>query len=193
MRGVRQAPAPALSALQADPPPRQWEQLEARMPPDCRGLLPIRALERGLVPIHCRRDTARAMSQENVEIVREVIARFNRDGFLPDAHFDPDVELSNIRESPLPGPYRGYEGLKEWREGVFEVIEEGRFEIGDPIDVDEADLVIFKQRLLGRAKHTGLEMDFDCTTVFWFREGRIYRSESFTNHSEALEAAGLSE
>ena len=43
------------------------------------------------------------MSQENVEIVREMIDRFNHDGFLPEDLFDPDVELFNARESPLPG------------------------------------------------------------------------------------------
>ena len=133
------------------------------------------------------------MSQENVEIVREMVTRFNRDGFMPEDLFDPDVELSNIRESPLPGPYRGYEGLRKWREGVFEVIEDGRFEIDDLIDVDEAGLVIHKTRLLGRARHTGIEVDIEWTNVQWLRDGRIFRSESFTNRAEALEAAGLSE
>jgi ketosteroid isomerase-like protein len=133
------------------------------------------------------------MSQENVEVVREMIRRFNQDGFLPEDLFDPDVELSNVRESPLPGPYHGYEGLREWREGVFEVVEDGRYEIDDLLDVGEADLVIYSIRLLGRARHTGLEIDIGWTNVNWFREGRIYRSESFTNHPEALEAAGLSE
>ena len=79
------------------------------------------------------------MSQKNVEIVREMIDRFNRDGFLPEDLFDPDVELFNARESPLPGPYHGYEGLRQWREGVFEVVEEGQFEIDELRDVDEAD------------------------------------------------------
>ena len=133
------------------------------------------------------------MSEENVQVVREMTARFNRDGFMPEDLFDPEVELFNIRESPLPGPYRGYEGLREWREGVFEVLEDGRFEIDDLIDVDESDLVIFRVRLLGRARHTGLQIDIGWTAVQWFREGRIYRSESFTNRAEALEAAGLSE
>jgi len=133
------------------------------------------------------------MSDENVEIVREMTARFNRDGFMPEDLFDPDVELSNIRESPLPGPYHGYQGLREWREGVFEVIEEGRFEVDDLIDFDEADVVIFKTRLRGRARHTGLEVTIEWTTVQWFRDGRIYRSESYTNNEEALEAAELSE
>jgi Ketosteroid isomerase-related protein len=133
------------------------------------------------------------MSEKNVQTVREAFARFNRDGFLPEDLFDPEVELFNIPESPLPGPYRGYDGLRDWRKGVFEVLEEGRFEIDDLIDVDEADLVIYKQRLVGRARHTGIEFGLGWTTVQWFRDGRIYRSESYTDHAQALEAAGLSE
>ena len=133
------------------------------------------------------------MSQENVEIVRAMIDGFNRDGFLPEELFDPDVDLFNVRESPLPGSYHGYEGLRQWREEVFDVVEDGRFEIDNLQDVDEADLVIYGIRLLGRARHTRLEIDIAWTNVNWIREGRIYRSKSFTNHAEALEAAGLSE
>ena len=133
------------------------------------------------------------MSEENLEIVRRMIDRFNRDGFLPEDLFDPDVEVFNIRESPLPGPYHGYDGLREWRNGVFDVVEEGRFEVGNFQDVDEADLVIYRIRLLGRARHTGLEIDIAWTNLQWLREGRIYRSHSFTNRQEALAAAGLRE
>ncbi len=133
------------------------------------------------------------MAQENVEVVRTMVAIFNRTGFLPEALFDPEIELFNIRESPLPGPYRGYGGLLQWRKGVFELIDEGRFEIDDVLDVDASDLVIYKNRLLGRARHTGIEIDISWTNVQWFREGGIYLSESFTSHAEALQAAGLSE
>ncbi len=133
------------------------------------------------------------MSEANIEVVRQMTDRFNRARFLPEDLFDPDVELFNIRESPLPGPYHGYEGLREWREGVFDVVGEGRFEVDNFQDVDEADLVIYRIRLLGRARHTGLEIDLAWTNVNWFRDGRIYLSKSFTNHAEALEAAGLSE
>ncbi len=44
------------------------------------------------------------MSLKNVETVRAGLEHFNREGYLPEAAFDPDVELSNLRESPLPGP-----------------------------------------------------------------------------------------
>ena len=128
-----------------------------------------------------------------MELVREWVARFNREGFLPEELFDPDVELFNIREFPLPGPYSGYEGLRKWREAIFEVVEEGRFEIDELIDVDEADLVVSKMRILGRAKHTGIHVDIGFANVNWIRNGRICRAESFTDHADALKAAGLSE
>ena len=53
--------------------------------------------------------------------------------------------------------------------------------------------MIYKIRLLGRARHTRLEIDIGWTNVNWFRDGRIHRSVSFTSHEEALEAAGLRE
>ena len=51
------------------------------------------------------------MSGQNVEVLREMVRRFNRDGYLPEDLFDPEVELSNVRESPMPGPFHGYDGL----------------------------------------------------------------------------------
>ena len=59
--------------------------------------------------------------------------------------------------------------------------------------MDESDLVIYKNRLLGRARHSGIEIDISWTNVNWFREGRIYRSKSFTSRAEALKAVGLAE
>ena len=130
------------------------------------------------------------MSQENVEVVREIIERFNRDGWMPDELFDPEVELSNLAESPLPGPYRGYEGLKQWRRDLFEVVEEGRFETWDLTDVDGADAVTFKMRLRGRTRHTRIDVDVSWTSVFWFRAGRVHRSAAYTDPADALAALG---
>jgi len=131
------------------------------------------------------------MSRENVEIVRESTERFNRDGFLDEEFFHPEIELSNIAESPLPGPYRGYEGLRAWRDGIFDVTKEVRFEIDHVVDVDEDDAVVYGMRLRGRARHTGIEIDIGWTNVNWFKEGRIWRVKAYTDHAEALEAVGL--
>ena len=75
------------------------------------------------------------MSQENVEIVRAVWEPFNRDGALPEDLSDPEVEFSNVRESPIPGPYHGFNGLRSWRDAIAEVVEDWRYEVGETTDV----------------------------------------------------------
>ena len=133
------------------------------------------------------------MSQEDVEMVRASFERFNQDGYLPEDLFDPAVELSNVRESPLPGPYRGYEGLRQWSDDLREVLYEARFEIEEQIDVEAQSAVITRVRLRGRARHTDIAIDFPFTIVGWVRDGRVYRTDGFTEHSDALKAAGLRE
>ena len=133
------------------------------------------------------------MSQENVHVARAVFDRFNQDQAMPEELFHAEVELSNVRESPLPGPYRGHAGLRRWRDDLFEVVEEGRFDVNEVVDAAHANAVVIRVRLRGRAKHTGIDVDFPFSIVSWFREARIYRSVGYTDQAEALEAAGLSE
>jgi ketosteroid isomerase-like protein len=133
------------------------------------------------------------MSQQNVALMRTLFERFNRTGFQPEELWHPDGELVNFRESPIPGPYRGHDGLRRWRDDLFEVVKEGRFDVESLTDADEASAVVAKVRLRGRARHTDIEVDVPFSITAWIRSGRISRTESFTDHGEALEAAGLSE
>jgi ketosteroid isomerase-like protein len=132
------------------------------------------------------------MSQEHLDTVRAAIEHFNRESYLPPELYDPEVVFLNIPESPIPGPYYGHEGLLEWRRDLLEVLDEARFEIDDLVDVDESDLVIFRMRLKGRARHTRIAVDIGWTSINWFRDGRICRTEAHTDHADALAAAGLS-
>jgi ketosteroid isomerase-like protein len=129
------------------------------------------------------------MSEENVEIMRALFERFNRDGSQPLELWHPDAVLVNFRESPIPGPYLGHDGLQRWQEDLFEVVKEGRFEVESLTDADAADAVVTRVRLRGRARHTDIEVDVPFSITAWIRDGRIHRSESFTDHDEALEAA----
>ena len=133
------------------------------------------------------------MSEENVAAFRESFEHFNRDGYPPESLFDPAVELTNIQESPIPGPYHGYQGLRKWREDLVEVLEEARFQIEELIDAEEQSAVIGRVRLRGSARHTQIAIDRPFTIVAWLRSGRMYRSIGYSDHSEALKAAGLAE
>jgi ketosteroid isomerase-like protein len=131
------------------------------------------------------------MSQENVELMRTLFERLNRDGVLPEELWHPDGVLTNFRESPIPGPYHGYEGLRKWREDIFEVLKDGRFDVESLTDADEASAVVARVRMCGRARHTDIDVDVPFSITAWIEDGRISRSESYTDHDEALGVVGL--
>ena len=131
------------------------------------------------------------MSEQNVEIMRKLFERLNQTGFQPEELWHPDGVLVNFRESPIPGPYLGYEGLRRWREDLFEVVKEGRFDVESLTDADGANAVVAKVRLRGRARHTDIEVDVPFSITAWIRGGRLSRTESYIDHDEALAAAGL--
>jgi ketosteroid isomerase-like protein len=137
-------------------------------------------------------DNEPAMSEENVAISVGSFAHFNREGYLPESAFDPEVEFSNLRESPLPGPYHGYDGLRQWRDDIREVLDDFHFEVEGAIDVDESSAVVIRVRLKGSARHTGIPVDYPFTVVNWMRNAKTFRSEAFLDHQEALDAVGLS-
>src|ERR687898_2609730 len=60
-------------------------------------------------------DTGRAMSQENVELVREGFARWNQGDYeFFVSSTGPDTELLSRFGSLTGEPYRGHRGAREW-------------------------------------------------------------------------------
>jgi hypothetical protein len=54
------------------------------------------------------------MSQENVEVVRRIYDDFLGRGMLPLDLTHPEVRIDNIPQSPIPGPYFGHQGARQW-------------------------------------------------------------------------------
>src|SRR5687767_8124474 len=111
------------------------------------------------------------MSEENVEVVRTLFARLNRDGVQPMELWHADGVLVNFRESPIPGPYEGHDGLRRWGDDLFEVLKDGRFEVESLTDADDVDAVVARVRLRGRARHTDIEVDVPFSITIWLRDG----------------------
>jgi ketosteroid isomerase-like protein len=139
------------------------------------------------------RDTARAMSQENVEVVALWIRRLSERGEPPRELCDDEIEIRNVAGLPLPGPYRGYDGARQWASDIFEVIEGSRVELEESIEANDGETVVTMQRLLGRARHSQIEIDYPWAAVWAVRDGLILRAQGYATWTEALEAAGLSE
>jgi ketosteroid isomerase-like protein len=145
----------------------------------------------GLLTAPRGRDTARAMSHENVELVHRVADAFNRrdlDAYL--ALIDDDVEYVP-RGVAMEGSYQGHDGIRRWWESVFGVWPDLTVEVVEVSDL--GDLTLAALRALGHG--AGSEVPLEDT--FWaahrWRRGKCVWSRTFATRAEALEAVGLSE
>jgi ketosteroid isomerase-like protein len=133
------------------------------------------------------------MSQENVEIVRSVLAAISagdRDKAL--AFADPEIVVDMTRNVFNPATYVGISGLQRMIADMDETWEEIHTEPYEYIDA--GDRVVVIGQLVGRGKGSGVEVERPTAHVWTVRNGRVVRWVlNYTNRSEALEAAGLEE
>ena len=141
-----------------------------------------------------RRDTGRAMSQENVEVVRRMLQAFADGGLDAMAEFwDPDIDwraaegaIDDVGEMHAPVAVRRY--IQDWIDTFddFSVVVEELRDVGD-------DRVLSIQRLKGQAKLSGAETDLRYALVSTVRDGKVVRAREYLNAEDALEAVGLRE
>jgi ketosteroid isomerase-like protein len=131
------------------------------------------------------------VAAENVETLRRYHELLNERREAPSELFHPDLEIHMFEGSPIPGPYHGHDGLRQWRHDTFDVIKEWRLELEEVITGDDPDVLVAMQRFVGRMEHTGLAANFPLAVVVRFRDGLIIRFEGHRERNEALEAAGL--
>jgi ketosteroid isomerase-like protein len=129
------------------------------------------------------------MSQENVEVVRELYAAVARRD--ENAVFDcyhPDIEWHDHAWLDV-GVHRGYDGIRAAHRPFFAQFEQVTFEPYDFAAV--GDRVVVSVHVVGRGRGSGVGVERDVPVVFTLRETKISRAEVFSSRAEALEAAGL--
>ena len=100
------------------------------------------------------------MSQENVEIVRRILGRWNAGGVGPDRYpefFDPEVRMDLRGRQINPAVYDGYEGLNRFASDVGEVWDRFSIELVDLIDADSQ--VVSVMQATGRGHGSGIEVE----------------------------------
>ena len=103
---------------------------------------------------------------------------------------DEEMVIRNPDNWPNRGPYKGHEGVHEWAQATWEVVEGLHHEIVEYIAVDE-NTMISAQRIQGKMRHTKLPMDAPWAAIWTFRNGKALSATGYFRPSEALEAAGV--
>jgi ketosteroid isomerase-like protein len=137
------------------------------------------------------RDTAWAMSEENVDLVRQGYEHFARTGEPDLSAYAPELEWHSAAEDPGLEVFHGVEGLKKLIEDVQEQLEDFRTE---PFEfLDAGDRVVAGLVHRGRGRGSSAEVEMREWNVFLIRDGKIVSVHEYRDRQDALEAAGLSE
>jgi ketosteroid isomerase-like protein len=132
------------------------------------------------------------MSQENVEFVRDIYARWRTGDFRAGADaFDPLILFVLRPEFPDAGTYLGRERIAEYMRGFLEPWSRITIEAED--FTDAGDSVVVAVRQAGVGEESGAATELRYFQVWSFRGRKVIRLENFRERAEALEAAGLSE
>jgi ketosteroid isomerase-like protein len=138
------------------------------------------------------RDTARAMSQENVEVIRAAYAAVSRGDW--DTAFsaaDPELEWVPGPRSPVRGPIRGVEQVRAFLADQQKTV--GRWEIEAEEFYESGDQVVVFVRNTVHPRGSDAEFELRIAHLWEVRDGRTLRCRVFPEREKALEAAGLRE
>jgi ketosteroid isomerase-like protein len=137
------------------------------------------------------------MSQQNVEIVREVMGLLGRaesDRLTPALleRFATDVRIDMSRRVFNPNVYDGHAGLRRLAAEDRDVWAHFRIEEAERF-VDAGDRVIVIETRGGRGSASEVEADLRLAVIWTLQKGKVVRIETYLDPQEALESAGLSE
>ena len=136
------------------------------------------------------RDTANAMSGDNVEVVRRSIEAWNRqdrDGLRALYRSEAEVDWSRSR-SPFKGVYRGRDEIEKFWDVFWSTWEDVRLETHDFTEAGSEVVVWNTAHMRGR---DGIEVSARTALVFTVENEEITCLRLFDEQDEALEAVGL--
>jgi ketosteroid isomerase-like protein len=133
------------------------------------------------------------MSQENVEIVRQIFRAFNSEDIelvLTFTHTDFELEVPPAL-SAEPDIYRGHDGMRRYWESFQDAMDEIRLQPERLCDAGEA--VVVAMKLTAKGRRTAIAVEQRIAGVWTIRDGKVMRIRAYVSLSEALAAARLAE
>ena len=134
------------------------------------------------------------MSQENVELIREVSRAFNErdiEGMLRWVHPEVEIRIIGGFEDLVGGSFSGHAGARRFFTDWFATFE--TLEIDHEKFIEAGEQIVTISRLKGTVEGSASPAEVRSGIVWRFKEGKISEYAGFYNVRDALEAVGLSE
>jgi ketosteroid isomerase-like protein len=155
----------------------------------------VTRLRQGVIGPPRLRDTARAMSQENVEAFKRGLEAGNRGDIETLLEvLDPEVAWHSALHALLGGEatvYRGYDGVREMLRDLYDAFDEIQIEISEIRDLGDRLVAIGRTHV--RGKTSGADAETPMGFVTEFKDGKAISMRGYLDPQEALEAAGRRE
>jgi ketosteroid isomerase-like protein len=131
----------------------------------------------------------------DAETAKQYFAELNRafagDGDIRDIaerYTEPDAVYElGVMEGTVVGP----DGMTRYFEGQMAVIQDMRIDPEAFIEI--GDKIVMPFRIHGRARETGLPIEFRYAQLFSMRGGRFTRARMYANKEKAIAAAKLAQ
>jgi ketosteroid isomerase-like protein len=142
------------------------------------------------------------MSQQDVETARRGYAAINdayRSGDVDDFRpfleeiWEQDAVITPAGVLPESRPARGWDAILRYMAEQMNAFETGSMWMKPAEYIDGGGRVVVPYTMGGRARHTGIDVEFSFVHVFTMRDGKVMRLDVYEGKAAALEAAGLSE
>ena len=136
------------------------------------------------------------MSRENVGFVRRALDALNSmlvrrevDRSLIEELWTEDCVLRPSGILPESSEMHGHDGVAKFIENQMEAFDPLQ---ARPLElIDAGERVVVPLRFGGRARYTGMDVEFAVVHVVSVRDGKLARTDMYREKDEALAAAGL--
>jgi ketosteroid isomerase-like protein len=134
------------------------------------------------------------MSHGNIETLRRGHRAFSRgDQSAMIAEATPDSEWRGTGGfAGVAGVYWGADGIREWMDVLRSEWEDFAVSL-DEVLYEGDDLIVVTERIRGRGRASGAQVEMCVFSAYWFEDGKISKRAAFGDRQTALKAAGLSE
>ena len=129
------------------------------------------------------------MPPSNVDVVRAVVAAFNRADFTAALEMlTDDVEFDWSRRMLDAEIVKGHEAVQRFLEGAMEIFDEIHIPDDELTDLGGEVLLVGTARFKGRA--SGLDVEASAANLWTVRDGKVARFRFYQTKEDALADAG---